>query len=79
MEGGGEGGKVRKMQKKLEKGDPHGFLTIPSTPLQRIWPKPQGQPPPTLDFQLLCIYYDTVFNVLSVSGIKTFHSHDTEL
>ncbi len=29
---------------KHEKGDPLGFLTTPSTPLKRIWSKPQGPP-----------------------------------
>jgi hypothetical protein len=30
---------------KHEKVDPLDFLTTPSTPLKRIWPKPQGPPP----------------------------------
>jgi hypothetical protein len=43
---------------------PLDFLTTPSTPLKRIWPKPQGHPPPLLDFQLLCIY-DNFWNWVS--------------
>jgi len=42
---------------KHEKSGPRlDFLTTPSTPLKRIWPKPQGPPRPPLDFQLVCIY-----------------------
>jgi hypothetical protein len=35
---------------KHEKGGPLDFLTTRRTPLKKIWPKPQGQPPgfPTL-------------------------------
>ena len=40
-------------QKRQKSGPPLDFLTTPSTPLKRNWPKPQGPP---LDFQLLCIY-----------------------
>jgi hypothetical protein len=52
--GWGGGGGVRpenlshKNAIKHDKGDPLDFLTTPSIPLKRIWPKPQG--PPTLDF-----------------------------
>jgi hypothetical protein len=28
---------------KHQKGDPQDFLTTPSTIIERIWPKPQGQ------------------------------------
>jgi hypothetical protein len=48
--GRGGRGKVRKIITKNaithEKGDPLDFLTAPSTSLKRIWPKPQGPPPP---------------------------------
>ncbi len=47
--------KGKKRQKKGKKGEPLYFLTTPSNPLKRSWPKPQGPPPP-LYFQLLCIY-----------------------
>jgi hypothetical protein len=42
---------------KHEKGNLLDFLIAPSTPLKRIWPKPQR---PLLDFQILFINNGTV-------------------
>jgi hypothetical protein len=47
---GGEGVRLEKFDNKNEikheKGDPVDFLTTPSTPLKKIYPKSQGPPPP---------------------------------
>jgi hypothetical protein len=47
---------------KHEKADPLDFLTTPSTPLKRIWPKPLVPPPPLLDFQLLQSIFEELLN-----------------
>jgi hypothetical protein len=77
MEGGGEGGKVRKMQKNTKKGIPMVFWQFQVPPSKEFGQNPKDNPHP-LWISNYCASI-TFFNVLSVSGIKTFHSHDTEL
>ncbi len=41
---------------KTQKTFPLDFLTTPSSPLKKICPKPQGPPPPPLEFQRMYLY-----------------------